>query len=146
MIRPGASRPAIIALLALCLVPMTLYAQNGAPDKTIVGADGSVTAEYDTNHDGRIDLIVHLNSSGEKVSESMDYNHDGKMDVFYHYHNGVLSSEEVDTNYDGRIDLWIWLADGIYVTKYERDTNFDGKPDIVTVFGDKAKGGGTASR
>lgn len=142
----GASRLWFLALFSLFLLPSALFAQNGAPDKTIAGADGSITAEYDTNHDGKIDLIVRLNSKNQKVSESMDYNHDGKMDVFYHYRNGVLSSEEVDTNFDGKIDLWIWLADGIYVTKYERDTDFDGKPDIVKVFGENAKGTTKASK
>lgn len=146
MRRTGTRRLSFIAALALLLLPSALYAQNDSPVKTIVGTDGSVTAEYDTNHDGKIDLIVKLNSANRKVSESMDYNHDGKMDVFYHYHDGVLSSEQVDTNYDGKVDLWIWLADGIYVTKYERDTNFDGKPDIVKVFGEGARSGTKASK
>ncbi len=135
-------------LVFLFLFSNNLFAQSGAPDRTVDEGGGVLRLEYDTNRDGRIDLVVRLDDTGAKLSESIDYNHDGRMDDFYQYNKGVLVSQQVDTNFDGRIDLWVWLADGIYVVKYERDTNFDGKPDVVRVFQEQKSsnsGGGTSN-
>ena len=128
-----------ILLSILLFVPLRLSAQSQAPVKTVDEGNGITKFEYDTNGDGKVDLSVELDSTGQKVREAYDFNHDGKMDDFYTYSKGVLVSREIDTNFDGRIDLWVWLTDGIYVRKYERDTNFDGKPDIVKVFETKAE-------
>lgn len=124
----------ILPALLLFLISGHVTAQTGAPLKTVDEGGGITQFEYDTNNDGKVDLVVRLDASGRKVSESADYNHDGKMDDFYAYHKGVLLSRKVDTNFDGKVDLWVWLTDGIYVSKYERDLNHDGKPDLVKVF------------
>jgi len=124
----------LITALTFLLVPAFLHAQSEPPMKAVDEGNGIIQYEYDTNKDGRVDLVVRLDAQGKRVSESVDFNHDGKMDDFYTYRNGVLVSREVDTNFDGKVDLRVWLKGGIYVTRYERDLNFDGKPDIVKVF------------
>lgn len=138
----------LLPVLVFFFLPALVHAQSGPPLKTVEEGGGITRFEYDTNNDGKVDLIVRLDPEGKKVSESVDFNHDGKMDDFYTYRNGVLISREVDTNFDGKIDLWVWLTDGIYVSKYERDTDYDGKPDIVKVFenGTPAKGSGTGQK
>lgn len=132
--------------LTFLLLPVLLHAQSGPPLKAVDEGNGITQYEYDTNNDGKVDLIVRLDAQGKRVSESVDYNNDGKMDDFYIYRNGVLVSRELDTNFDGKVDLWVWLKDGIYVTKYERDLNFDGKPDIVKTFENATPPGGGGAK
>ena len=78
-----AAASAAFFLVLLFLFSNNLFAQSGAPDKTVNEGGGVVRLEYDTNHDGKIDLVVRLDNTGAKLSESIDFNHDPHSSTFH---------------------------------------------------------------
>ena len=72
--------------------------------------------------------------NGAKVDvltcKEVDLNFDGKKDIWVYYENsGNITNEEFDLDFDGKIDLWIYRQNN-KIVRQELDTNFDGKPDI----------------
>ena len=60
--------------------------------------------EKDTDEDGKIDQIAHLNAEGDLILLELDSNADGKMDAFQYYEDKKAVRLEKDTDGDGQID------------------------------------------
>ncbi|HNZ26706.1 MAG TPA: hypothetical protein PKK13_05695 [Spirochaetota bacterium] len=74
-------------------------------------AEKPIKEEFDSNHDGKIDLWIDIN-----------YDAKGKMkEVVAKY----------DTNFDGKVDEWRYTNDKRQLIRIDKDINFDGKIDTV---------------
>ncbi|HEY5043716.1 MAG TPA: hypothetical protein VIK53_17220 [Verrucomicrobiae bacterium] len=78
------------------------YAHSGKVDGEWIYQDGHL-AEYqeDRNQDGKWDVWVHYDETGERQRTEEDNNFDGKPDAFWTYSNGDLVSIERDTDFNG---------------------------------------------
>jgi hypothetical protein len=125
----------------LCTLP--LFAASPVTDiellrkeaRTLLAAANTRWLEIDSDNDGKLEHVMLLNRSGDKVYEEIDMNRDGMMDDLCYYKNGVIIREETDTNYDGKIDLWVFIREGVYVERYVQDKDFDGVIDFTREYG-----------
>ena len=67
-------------------------------------AQGVKVIKEDTDKDGRIDRIAHLDPTGNLVKLEADRDGDGRMDTFQYYEKGVLMRVEKDSDADGNVD------------------------------------------
>lgn len=70
------------------------------------------SVKRDTNKDGKIDQIAHLDKDGKITKLEVDSNADGIMDKFQYYKKGEIIRVERDTNYDQKIDTWDYFEQG----------------------------------
>ena len=96
------------------------------------------TLERDSNKDGKIDQIAHLNPQGKVIKLCIDSNADGIMDRFQYYENEFLVRVEGDGNHNGRIDTWDYLKGGKRI-RHERDSNESGQVDQIVIFDDEER-------
>ncbi len=135
-------RRIIFAVLLICLGAMIPAAEERELDTRKIVEDfnaikDSLPSEpYDSNGDGKADLMTKTDEDGNKIMEMLDFNHDGDMDDFYYFTDGVITLRKIDSNFDHKIDVWVYILEGKYIEKYERDTDFDGSIDQVKVFGE----------
>jgi hypothetical protein len=62
--------------------------------------------QQDTNKDGKIDRIAHLDEHGKIIKLEIDSNADGAMDRFQYYAHEQVIRVEIDSNHDRKIDQW----------------------------------------
>ena len=125
----------VCALPLLAAAPVTDIDLLRQEARALLVRSNTRWVESDLNGDGKIDHLMLLTPSGDKIYEEIDTNHDGNMDTLSYYSRGVLAREEIDTNFDGKIDLWVFIKDGIYVERYMRDTDHDGVIDVTKEYG-----------
>ncbi len=99
--------------------------------------EGLPNEPYDSNGDGKVDLLEKQDEDGKKIMEMIDFNHDGLMDDFYYFTDGIITLRKIDSNFDKKIDVWVYIKEGKYIEKYERDLDYDGNVDQVKVFGEE---------
>lgn len=110
-------RPVCVLLLTVCFFSPTLVFGN----ERIV--------KEDSDSDGKIDRIAHLNLGGELVFLEADTNRDHKMDTFQYYKHGVVVRLERDTDGDGQIDEVDILENG----KRAACKRFNSKAQVVSL-------------
>lgn len=84
--------------------------------------------EQDLNYDGRKDIWIYYDDSGNRKMEEMDLDFDGKIDLTTIRRGGKVAEQHLDTNYDGRTDIWKFYAEEV-LERVERDSNYDGRVD-----------------
>jgi hypothetical protein len=102
-----------------------LYAtkvENGAK------VDMLACKEMDINFDGRRDVWIYYDDSGNRKMEEMDLDFDGKIDLVTIRQGGKVTRQEMDTDFDGKADIWKYYADD-KISRLDRDSNHDGKID-----------------
>lgn len=81
---------------------VTLFIWVMAPFEPFsAAANNNRIVREDSNGDGKIDQVAHLNGDGKLVRLEIDQNGDGRFEVVQRYDNGVLTSLETDTDGDG---------------------------------------------
>ncbi len=106
---------------------------------TIASASaGGRMVEQDTDRDGRVDQIAHLNDSDDLVLLEIDTDRDGRMDTRQHYQKGDGVRIERDTVGDGAFDILTRWKKGVPVSR-EEDTDHDGQMDRFTEFDDRGR-------
>jgi len=84
--------------------------------------------EMDINFDGRRDVWIYYDDSGNRKMEEMDLDFDGKIDLVTIRQGGKVTRQEMDTDFDGRPDIWKYYEDD-KIARLDRDSNHDGKID-----------------
>jgi hypothetical protein len=84
--------------------------------------------EQDLNYDGRKDIWIYYDDTGNRQMEEMDLDFDGKVDLITIRRGGKVVRQELDTNYDGKPDIWKHFVDEV-LERVERDSNYDGRVD-----------------
>jgi len=85
--------------------------------------------EVDLNYDGRKDLWVYYDDSGNRNMEEMDLDFDGRVDIVTFRRAGKIARQELDTNFDGKPDIWKHFEDEVLV-RVDRDTSGNGRVDF----------------
>jgi len=85
--------------------------------------------EVDLNYDGRKDLYVYYDDSGNRTMEEMDLDFDGRIDIVTFRRGGKILRQELDTNFDGKPDIWKHYEDEVLV-RVDRDTSGNGRVDF----------------
>lgn len=122
------------------------------PDDPSVTKSRLIKKEVDVNSDGKINMRRTYNELGALMLEEVDTDLDGRMDVINHIDNGnlvrkdlldqgsgvVLTSRyyfegniqrvEQDTNHDSKVDYWEFYEQGV-LDRIGRDLNGDGRAD-----------------
>jgi antitoxin component YwqK of YwqJK toxin-antitoxin module len=124
-------------LIRYCLRPLFLGAVIWLMGLLTVFADGTRQVKEDTNKDGRIDRIAHLDATGNLVKLEADTNSDGVMDTFQYYEKGTLVRLERDMDADGLIDERDILERGKRALNEKLDKS--GRVVSVIRFDDKEK-------
>lgn len=111
-----------------------------------------IKKEVDVNSDGEINLRRMYNEAGQLVLEEVDTDLDGRIDVVNHvdggaliqkdlvdpesgvivasryYLDGTIQRVEKDTNDDEKVDYWEFYEQGV-LDRIGRDLNADGRAD-----------------
>jgi hypothetical protein len=85
--------------------------------------------EVDLNYDGRKDLYVYYDDSGNRAMEEMDLDFDGRVDIVTFRRAGKIIRQELDTNFDGKPDIWKHYEEEVLV-RVDRDTSGNGRVDF----------------
>ncbi len=84
--------------------------------------------EMDINFDGRRDVWIYYDDSGNRKMEEMDLDFDGKIDLVTIRQAGKVLRQEIDTDFDGKADIWKYFEEG-KISRLDRDSNHNGKID-----------------
>jgi hypothetical protein len=85
--------------------------------------------EIDLNFDGRKDIWIYYDDSGDRKMEEMDLDFDGRVDMVTFRRGGKVIRQELDTNYDSKPDIWKYYEEEV-LTRVDRDSNNDGRVDF----------------
>lgn len=98
---------------------------DGIPDLVVV-KDGAreLCRSVDMNFDGRVDVWVYYDESGQVRRRESDLDRDGQIDDISIYENGQLAARQNATKLGGRIDTWHFYENGV-LTQSERDADGD---------------------
>jgi len=99
--------------------------------------------ERDTDKDGKIDQIAHLDKHGKLIDLEIDKDADGVMDQFQHYKDEQITCVERDTNGDQQIDIREYFESGKRV-RQERISASSGKVNQIKA-GKKRNGSETGT-
>ena len=111
-------------LLLICLA----FAVNPLPAE----ARGDVR-KRDTNGDGKIDQIAHLDGRGGIIKLEIDSNADGLMDRFQFYEKEKVIRMERDSDHNGKTDSWDYFENEKRV-KHERRSEDTGQVERRILF------------
>ncbi|WP_212636988.1 hypothetical protein [Desulfacinum hydrothermale] len=91
------------------------------------------TVRQDTNGDGKVDQVVHLDDRRRPLRLEVDRDGDGFFETVQHYRSGELDWLESDTDGDGRRETRVRYDQGIRV-RVEMDTDGDGAVETAVDF------------
>ena len=128
------------------------FKETPDPDDPSVTKSALIKKEVDVNSDGKVNMRRTYNELGALMLEEVDTDLDGRMDVINHIDNGnlvrkdlldatsgtILASRfyfegsiqrvEQDTNDDDKVDYWEFYEQGV-LDRIGRDLNGDGRAD-----------------
>lgn len=93
----------------------------------------STLHKKDTNGDGKIDQIIHLDSHDRIIKLDLDKDGDGVLETFQYYEAEQVVRLERDSDADGRVDSWDDFKEGRRI-QHRRRSNKTGKIDMIIVF------------
>ena len=93
----------LLILICICFIVCS-WGTPAKPEPSLV--------KQDTDKDGRIDRIAHLDKDGEILRLEIDSDGDGFMDRFQYYDQGKIIRLEADRNHDGKTDSRDYFEDG----------------------------------
>ena len=97
--------------------------ENGAQ------VDALTCKEVDLNYDGKKDIFVYYDASGNVAHEEFDLDFDGKIDLQTFRQQGKITRQELDTNYDGKTDVWKFYENE-KLARVERASKLGGRVDV----------------
>ncbi|HEU4382597.1 MAG TPA: hypothetical protein VFR85_03750 [Anaeromyxobacteraceae bacterium] len=96
--------------------------------RTAEGKEVTVRSQRDLNGDGKVDVWETFDEAGNPVTQTFDTDFDGKPDLVLHFEKGQLVRKEMSFGFDGKPRAWLYYEKGKLVRK-ERDDDGDGRVD-----------------
>jgi hypothetical protein len=102
---------------------------DGKPEVVILKKNGRPLCQAaDLNLDGRFDVYVYYDGSGQLRRREYDFDHDGAIDEIIQYRAGVPVQSERATLLANRLDTWDTYQNGV-LARTERDSDADAVVD-----------------
>jgi hypothetical protein len=115
-------------------VGSSAFACSRSSADAVSSGNGEITRQFDTNGDGRPDLIK-VYKNNQLIRIERDRNFDGRPDLIQEYDRGVIAREIHDDDFDGKPETIKIFRKGVLAI-LERDPSERGAIDIAEYFDD----------
>lgn len=97
------------------------------------GSKVLVKKATDVNADGKVDVAILFDETGERIREELDMDYDGRVDKVRNFKKGKIDREDISSLFDGKFDIRKYYEDGVLVLK-QVDAGHDGTFDEFQYF------------